>query len=179
MRRTACSQLYRRDHRDILHSSCSGFRGVVQGVSCACLVRRGALSTACPQPVHRLVNIGRAVRQIWMSNIGVMACMKRNAGQRSEAWRDASGHGFPFPRRDCTRGVLSVSRLRKQRAQGMPDAGRTHGPPANKKAGGSYHRFSRNSRHSLRDGVTAYDVLSPGTGLSCPRRPRHSSRRRT
>jgi hypothetical protein len=25
----------------------------------------------------------------------------------------------------------------------MPDAGRTHGPPAVKKAGGSHHRFSR------------------------------------
>ena len=26
----------------------------------------------------------------------------------------------------------------------MPDAGRTHGPPATKKAGGSHHRSSRN-----------------------------------
>ncbi len=30
-----------------------------------------------------------------------------------------------------------------ERAQGMPDAGRTHGPPAEKIAGGSHHRFSR------------------------------------
>jgi len=43
----------------------------------------------------------------------------------------------------------------------MPDAGRTHGPPATKNAGGSYHRFSRDNRHSLRDGFTAYGVLSP------------------
>jgi hypothetical protein len=28
----------------------------------------------------------------------------------------------------------------------MPDAGRTHGPPATKMAGGSHHRFSRNNR---------------------------------
>ena len=27
----------------------------------------------------------------------------------------------------------------------MPDAGRTHGPPATKKAGGSHHRFSQNT----------------------------------
>src|SRR5947208_8168276 len=27
----------------------------------------------------------------------------------------------------------------------MPDAGRTHGPPATKNAGGSHHRFSRSS----------------------------------
>ena len=52
----------------------------------------------------------------------------------------------------------------------MPGEGLTHGPPANKKAGGSYHRISRIIRHSLRDGVTAYCALSPGPGLSCPRR---------
>ena len=39
-----------------------------------------------------------------------------------------------------------------------------------RKAGGSYHRFSRIIRHSLRDGFNAYSALSPGTGLSCPRR---------
>jgi hypothetical protein len=38
----------------------------------------------------------------------------------------------------------------------MPDAGRTHGPPAIRKAGGSYHRFSRNNRHSLRDGFNGF-----------------------
>ena len=42
----------------------------------------------------------------------------------------------------------------------MPGAGRTHGPPATKKAGGSHHRFSRNNRHSPRDGFTAYGALS-------------------
>src|SRR5262249_13491123 len=31
----------------------------------------------------------------------------------------------------------------RQRAQGMPDAGRTHGPPATKKAGGSHHRYAK------------------------------------
>jgi hypothetical protein len=60
----------------------------------------------------------------------------------------------------------------EKRAQGMPGEGLTHGPPATKKAGGSYHRFSQIIRHSLRDGVTAYNVLSPGPGLSCPRHQR-------
>jgi hypothetical protein len=48
----------------------------------------------------------------------------------------------------------------------------THGPPAKRKAGGSYHRSSRIIRHSLRDGFNAYSVLSLGTGLSCSHRPR-------
>jgi hypothetical protein len=38
----------------------------------------------------------------------------------------------------------------------MPGAGRTHGPPATKNAGGSHHRQGRSNRHSLRDGFTAY-----------------------
>jgi len=37
----------------------------------------------------------------------------------------------------------------------------------------SHHRYTAISRHSLRDGFTAYSVLSPVTGLSCHR---HSSR---
>jgi hypothetical protein len=35
----------------------------------------------------------------------------------------------------------------------MPGDDLAHGPPATKKAGGSYHRFGRINRHSLRDGV--------------------------
>jgi hypothetical protein len=60
--------------------------------------------------------------------------------------------------------------LKSKRAQGMPGEGLTHGPPAIGKAGGRYHRCSQIIRHSLRDGFNAYSVLSPGTGLSCPRR---------
>jgi hypothetical protein len=45
----------------------------------------------------------------------------------------------------------------------MPGEGLTHGPPAAKKAGGSHQRFSRIIRRSMRNGVTAYSVLSPGT----------------
>ena len=58
-----------------------------------------------------------------------------------------------------------------ERAQGRPGAVRTHGPPATRNAGGSHHRYEPNIRPSLRGGVNAYGVLSPGTGLSCPRRP--------
>jgi hypothetical protein len=66
--------------------------------------------------------------------------------------------------------LASVASLWEQRAQGRPGAGRTHGPPANKKAGGSHHRLGLITRPSLRNGVTAYSALSPETGLSCPRR---------
>jgi hypothetical protein len=37
----------------------------------------------------------------------------------------------------------------------MPGDGLAHGPPANRKAGGSHHRFSRIIRHSPRDGFNA------------------------
>ena len=43
----------------------------------------------------------------------------------------------------------------------MPGAGRTHGPPATKKAGGSYNRFSPIIRHSLHDGLRLIRAL-PG-----------------
>jgi len=52
----------------------------------------------------------------------------------------------------------------------MPDAGRTHGPPATKNAGGSYHRFSRNNRHSPRGGGTVYTCSPRCAGLSSHRR---------
>ena len=42
----------------------------------------------------------------------------------------------------------------------MPDASRTHGPPATRKAGGSHHRYAEAIRHSLRNGFTAYSALS-------------------
>ena len=58
-----------------------------------------------------------------------------------------------------------------KRAQGMPGAGRTHGPPATKNAGGSHHRFSQINRHSLRNGSTAYTRSPRCTGLDSHRRP--------
>jgi len=49
------------------------------------------------------------------------------------------------------------------------------GPPAQKNAGGRYHRSSRTTRPSLRDSFTVSFVLSLGTGLSCPHHPRSRS----
>ena len=69
----------------------------------------------------------------------------------------------------CARLIVNFPPSDDQRAQGMPGDDLTHGPPATKKAGGSHHRFSRITRHSPRNGFTAYIALSPGTGLSCPR----------
>ena len=52
-------------------------------------------------------------------------------------------------RRDpAARGVREMQRRppsTMMRAQGMPGEGLAHGPPANKNAGGRYHRFSRTS----------------------------------
>ena len=45
-------------------------------------------------------------------------------------------------------------------------------PACKQKAGGSHHRFSQITRHSLRDGFTTYNALSLGTGLSCSHRQR-------
>jgi hypothetical protein len=45
----------------------------------------------------------------------------------------------------------------------------THGPRAVKKARGRNHRLSRDIRPSLREWCYGLYVLSPGTGLSCPR----------
>src|SRR5579864_3083659 len=44
----------------------------------------------------------------------------------------------------------------------MPGDGLARGPPAAKKAGGSYHRFSRIIRHSLRDGFNGFLRALPG-----------------
>jgi hypothetical protein len=67
--------------------------------------------------------------------------------------------------------------LRDQRAQGMPGAGRARSLVCeNKKAHKhSHHGHTGNTRHSPRNGFTAYSALSPGTGLSCPRHRRKSS----
>ena len=58
----------------------------------------------------------------------------------------------------------------------MPGA-RSHPQPRvrNKKAHErNHHRFARTTRHSLRDGLSAYSALSPVTGLFCHRRSREN-----
>jgi hypothetical protein len=95
----------------------------------------------------------------------------RSQATRSHLWfrcQATARHDFASSRR-----ISSESCIRhrpRKRAQGMPGDGLAHGPPANKKAGGSHHRFSQIIRHSLRDGFNAYVALSLGTGLSCPHR---------
>jgi hypothetical protein len=88
------------------------------------------------------------------------------------------GHRFPFSRRDCTRVVLSVSRLFQTEGAGNAGCWPHPWPACKTKSRRQLPQVSRNSRHSLRDGFTAYGGLSPGTGLSCPRRPQRSSRLR-
>jgi hypothetical protein len=63
----------------------------------------------------------------------------------------------------CKTSVLE----KKKRAQGMPGDDLTHGPPATKNAGGSYHRFGRINRHSLRDGVNGLYRARPGETGFC------------
>jgi hypothetical protein len=59
----------------------------------------------------------------------------------------------------------------------MPGDDLTHGPPATKKAGGSYHRFGRINRHSLRDGVNGLYRARPGETGFCVTVPPGSSTR--
>src|SRR5215467_4881663 len=49
----------------------------------------------------------------------------------------------------------------------MPGDDLTHGPPATKNAGGSYHRFGRINRHSLRNGVNGLYRARPGETDFC------------
>ena len=76
--------------------------------------------------------------------------------------------------RDRSRGAFApescINRLpsRSKRAQGRPGAGRTHGPPANKKAGGSHHRLGRDTRPSLRDGFNGVLRALPGDRAFLP-----------
>ena len=76
-----------------------------------------------------------------------------------------------------SRGVVSpelceqVSPSGNKRAQGRSGAGLSHGPPAERKAGGSHHRFGRHFRPSLRDGITNYTRSSRGTAVLPPSQP--------
>ena len=57
----------------------------------------------------------------------------------------------------------------RQRAQGMPGAGRNPWPACSKKSRRQLPQVQPIIRHSLRNGFNAYSALSPGTGLSCSR----------
>jgi hypothetical protein len=53
------------------------------------------------------------------------------------------GQVFAFSRQDMPELCIFSKPSKQQTAQGRPGAGRTHGPPANKKARGSHHRIGR------------------------------------
>ena len=71
-----------------------------------------------------------------------------------------------FSRRDAPEVCLDFSALSNQRAQGMPDARCTRGLMRNvhRKCAHEHTGEAENIRHSLRNGFTAYNVLSPENG---------------
>jgi len=113
---------------------------------------------------------------LWVPDLRSPHALTR--GRRACPGRQRSGFVIRLSnsQRACFRSLAALTRpsvaashpLSRKRAQGMPGAGRPHGPPAKQKAGGSYHRFSQNIRHSLRDGLTTYFVLSPGNRACLP-----------
>jgi len=87
-------------------------------------------------------------------------------------WRGMTAeHVSSFSRRVCVRAVPSKSPSINRRAQGRPGVGLAHGPPAERKAGGSHHRFGLTTRPSLRECVTAY-TRSPRGPAFLPPSPR-------
>jgi len=75
-------------------------------------------------------------------------------------------HVFAFSRRDTPEFCRKLFRPPEiQRAQGMPDARCTRGLMRNvHKECAHEHTGQRNIRHSLRNGFTAYNVISPENG---------------
>ena len=95
------------------------------------------------------------------------ACIRDVAAQRARVLHRLAprneGAGRPQERR---------SRPSKKRARGMPGARGTRSPCAAKSAHGSHYRYSGTPGISLRNGFTAYALLSPATNSSCHRRRR-------
>ena len=88
----------------------------------------------------------------------------------------ADGYAFAFSRRDAPELCMNSFAPKEQRAQGRPGARCTRGLVCKMhKANAHEHTGSAESiRPSLRDGFTAYNGLSPVTGLCCHRRPREA-----
>ncbi len=130
------------------------------------------------------------VRHSFRSSFGACAARARNPYSRSWLWIPGSPYGRPgmtsgeshgpspiyysnsrhtlaFPRRISRPSYPSSSPSEIERAQGMPGEGLTHGPPAEKNAGGRYHRCCRSSGIPCAVDLRLY-VLSPGTGLFAP-----------
>ena len=68
--------------------------------------------------------------------------------------------------------VAHLIALSRMRARGRPGAGRTHGPPAAEKAGGSRHRYGPDHPAFPARWLERLIRALPGDRLSCPRHPR-------
>jgi hypothetical protein len=69
---------------------------------------------------------------------------------------------------EFARALLDTTPSETERAQGMPGNGLARGPPANQKAGGSHHRFSRSSGIPCATVLTVSCVLSLGNRAFLP-----------
>jgi hypothetical protein len=92
------------------------------------------------------------------------------------ASRNDGRHDLAFSRRDASE-LCVILAPKNRRAQRRPGARCTRGLACKMhKANAHEHTGSAESiRPSLRDGFTAYNGLSPVTGLCCHRRPREAS----
>ena len=81
-----------------------------------------------------------------------------------------TGHACPVSRRRCTPELRMNHPHGRQRAQGRPGAGRTHGPPAAKKLAAVTTGSAGTPGLPCAMVLTVSFALSLGTGLSCPHR---------
>src|SRR6266566_512793 len=95
----------------------------------------------------------------------------------ASCWIELCLHASAFSRRDFARALQVRLRLCEQRAQGMPGARCTRGLVCQKCAlrRTRAYRAAETLRHPLRNGFTAYFVLSPVERACCHRHLRKTS----
>ena len=86
----------------------------------------------------------------------------------------SSRHISSFPRHAVPESCSMHRPRNSKRAQGRPGAGRTHGPPADKKAGGRHHRIGRTSGLPCAMVLTVSFVLPGNRALLLPSSARSS-----
>ena len=128
---------------------------------------------ACPGRPEwiQLLVIASAAKQSILSLCGDMDCFA--------ALAMTARHAFAFPP-PVSREVWpagSALRYRGRREDRVRAAPAVSRAKRGKKKRTRAYRFSGNIRPSLRNGFTAYNALSPVTGLSCHRRQRNRFRR--
>ena len=114
--------------------------------------------------------LGRAMHRMFRRNGRARARLVCRHDRHSFSNRRASA----LPPRMRPGDALSSHPRHVMRARGMPGAGRPHGPPAEKNAGGRYHRFSRDIPAFPARWCYGLYVISPVNGLSCHRRLRNA-----